>query len=71
MEGDVLRLVEMAETFTNPFTLSIDIGKNLFVNGVDIFKNILSAVQAFENDNYYSFGLYIGEALVEVAFSTQ
>ena len=55
----------MAQVFAHPLSLIYQIGKNLIVNGIDIFKKIYSAVSYYKNGDYFNFGRMVGEALAE------
>jgi len=56
----------MVQAFEHPLSLIFKIGKNLIVNGVDIFKKIFSAVAYYKQADYFNFGKMLGEALTEV-----
>lgn len=56
----------MAEVFAHPLSLIYHVGKNLLLNGIDIFKKIAEALIAFYKNDYYSFGMYVGEAMEAV-----
>ena len=66
MGGDLSNLEKMAEIFAHPLKLVVRAGKNLIVNGIDIFKKVDAAMIAYHNDDYYEFGSEIGQAIVEV-----
>lgn len=53
----------MAEVFAHPLTLIYKVGKNLIVNGIDIFKKIAQALIAYGAQDYFTFGQHIGEAM--------
>lgn len=56
----------MAEVFAHPLSLIYHVGKNLVLNGVDIFKNIAQALISYGAKDYYSFGKYVGQAMDSV-----
>lgn len=53
---DLSKIAKMAEVFAHPFTLIFKVGKNLIVNGIDIFKKIAQALISFGAKDYFSFG---------------
>jgi hypothetical protein len=55
----------MAEIFSSPLTLIYTVGKNLVVNGVDIFEEILQSINYYHTKEYFNFGKEIGMALSE------
>ena len=66
VQADLTNLVKMGEVFKHPLTLLYKVGKNLIVNGVDIFTNIAAAVDAYKQGDYFTFGKHVGQALVDV-----
>eukprot|EP00347_Sterkiella_histriomuscorum_P001536 403371660 len=60
---DLSKLVKMAEVFAHPLSLIYHVGKNLILNGVDIFKKIADALIAYGAKDYFSFGMYVGQAM--------
>lgn len=66
IEQDLSAVVKMAEVFSNPLSLIYHVGKNLVVNGIDIFKKIANALIAFGEADYFTFGENVGEAMSEV-----
>jgi len=60
---DLSKLAKMAEVFAHPLSLIYHVGKNLILNGVDIFKKIANALIAYGAKDYYTFGMYVGEAM--------
>ena len=58
----------MISVFSNPWSLVYTVGKNLLVNGVDIFHKIEDATTAYDKKDYFNFGRYCGEAMDEVFF---
>jgi hypothetical protein len=66
IEQDLSGIVKMAEIFANPLSLIYHVGKNLVVNGIDIFKKIASALIAYGEGDYFTFGANVGEAMAEV-----
>ena len=56
VEGDIEKLVKMAEIFEHPWSLIYHVGKSLIVNGADIFSKVEAAVNAFRSGKYFEFG---------------
>lgn len=70
VQADLTRLYQVADVFKHPMTLMYTIGKNLVVNGVDIFTKMASAMDYFNKQDYYNFGKQVGEALAELVLKT-
>jgi hypothetical protein len=47
----------------HPLTFGFIVGKNLVLNGREIFSETFSAVQEFRNNQYEDFGKNIGKIL--------
>ena len=50
-------------TFANPLTLIFHIGKELLVNGVNIFEEIYGAVEFYRKGDFFNFGKNVGSAI--------
>lgn len=68
---DLSKIARMAEIFAHPFKLIYKVGKNLIINGVDIFSKIMKALLCYERGDFFHFGMYIGEAMEEVLLSAK
>ena len=68
---DLTKIVRMAEIFAHPLRLIYKVGKNLIINGVDIFEKIMKALIFYEHGDFFHFGMYIGEAMEEVLLSAK
>lgn len=66
INDDFSKVVKMAEVFASPLSLIYTVGKNLYLNGIDIFEKIMNAMVAYEEGDYFSFGMYLGQAMDEV-----
>ena len=64
-------LIHMAENFANPWSFAYHIGKDLLVNGVQIFHEVDDAIAQYESGNWNSFGEDIGKALSQVFVGTE
>ncbi len=49
--------------FSNPWMLLFVVGKNLIINGVDIYNTIDAAIKAFHKSKYFDFGKYSGQSM--------
>lgn len=56
----------MAEIFANPLSLIFHAGKNLLLNGVDIFDKIAAAVNSYGQGDFKSFGKNVATAMEAV-----
>lgn len=62
LKADWKKLENMAEIFSSPQTFAYHVGKDLMVNGNDIFSEIEDAVAQYGKQNWLQFGVDIGEA---------
>ena len=56
-------LVDMAEGFSSPWSFVYHVGKDLLVNGVQIYHEVDDAIAAYEAGDFKAFGVDIGKAL--------
>lgn len=61
--ADWEKLEKMAEIFSNPVTFAYHVGKDIIVNGVQIYKEVDDSIVEFENQQYRQFGDDVGTAL--------
>ena len=59
---DLKKLEAMVEIFASPITFVFHVGKDLLVNGVQIFHEIEDATAQYKQGNWEKFGIDIGEA---------
>jgi len=59
-------LIDWAKGFSNPWSFAYHVGKDLLVNGVQIFHEVEDAVDQYEAGNFKGFGQDIGKALAQV-----
>lgn len=64
--SEVEKVIAVLKSFTSPLSFVYHVGKNLIVNGVEIFGEINSAYKAYQTSDFYNFGYYIGEALAQL-----
>ena len=50
---------------SSAWTVTFDIGKNVLVNGVDIYNDITGAISAYDSADYYTMGQDIGNGTKE------
>lgn len=68
---DVEKLGKMARTFKNPFSFIFHVGKNILVNGKDIYAYVDAALKAYHKPDYRQFGYQLGEALAVAVMGTE
>jgi hypothetical protein len=66
IKADWAKLEQMASIFASPTSLAYHIGKDLVINGKDIFKEVNTAVQDYETDQWEDFGYNLGEAAAKL-----
>lgn len=59
-------LEKMAKTFKNPMSFAYHVGKDLLVDGKDIYAEITAGVAAYDQQQYETFGEDMGRALALV-----
>ena len=62
LTADWAKLEEMIKVFSSPSSFAYHVGKDLMVNGKDIFSEIETAVTDYESGNWEDFGYQVGEA---------
>ena len=65
-EAEIAAVVKALEAFGSPKSFIYHVGRDLIVNGVDIFKNIMGGIVAWRGKQYFAFGENIGKALKDV-----
>ena len=60
------KLEKMAAVFTSPASFAMHVGKDILLNGQDIYHQIEDAEQNYKNQQYEPFGEDIGHALAKV-----
>ena len=61
-KGDIERIKAMGEIFASPWTFAYHVGKDILVNGMNIYNEINGAVNAYDHQQWENFGYNIGEA---------
>lgn len=63
---EIENLVTMLKAFKSPLSFAYHVGKDLLVNGIQIFKDIEGAVNAYQAREFETFGYDIGHALAAI-----
>ena len=71
LKADWEKLEKMAAIFASPTTFAEHVGKDLIVNGKDIFKEITTAVHDYQTQDYSDFGFQVGEAAAKVILGAE
>ena len=61
----------MAEAFSSPTAFAWHVGKDLLVNGIDIYHEIDTAVSDAKSGNWKDFGFNVGEAAAKVLIGAE
>lgn len=64
--GDVKKFEEALAAISSPWSFAIHVGKDILINGVDIYHNIKSMINDGKREDYFNFGVDIGKILEEV-----
>ena len=62
LRADWQKLEQMVEIFDSPTSFAYHVGKDLMINGVEIFHEVETAVNDYSAGNWADFGYNIGEA---------
>jgi hypothetical protein len=62
LQMDVKKMADMVAAFSTPQAFAWHVGKDLLVNGVDIYHDIDSGIKDFKSQSWNSFGKDIGNA---------
>lgn len=60
--ADWTRLEHLASTIASPKEFAYHVGKDLLINGKDIFGEVAAAIQDYDDSNWESFGENVGKA---------
>lgn len=64
--AEIADLIKAYSAFTTPESFAYHMGKDLLVNGVDIYKTMNGAIGAWKAKQYHAFGYDIGHALKDL-----
>jgi hypothetical protein len=62
LKADWAKMAEMASIFESPTEFAYNVGKNLIINGKDIFKEVKTAIDDYKVQDWKNFGVNIGMA---------
>jgi len=71
LKADWGKLESMIEVFNSPTSFAYHVGKDLVLNGKDIFSEIESAVTDYESANWEDFGYQVGEAAAKTILGNE
>jgi hypothetical protein len=71
LKADWTKLEAMVAVFSNPTSFAYHVGKDLMVNGQDIFQEIETAVSDYEAGNWENFGYQVGEAAAKTILGNE
>jgi hypothetical protein len=66
ISADVKKLVEEAAAFSNPEAAIIHLGKDIIINGRNIYKEVNTAVADYHNEKWEDMGYQLGEASAQL-----
>lgn len=66
IKADWEKLEGMVKAFSNPTSFAYHVGKDLLVNGRDIYSEINTAITDYQGEKWGSFGYEVGEAAAKV-----
>lgn len=61
-----IKIEQIVQTWNSPLRFFFNAGKNIVFNGVEIFKNLSEAMNAYKEGNLRDFGFNIGQAAFEL-----
>lgn len=65
-QADWQKLENIAKDLSNPKSIAMHIGKDILVNGKDIFSEVTTAVSDYKSSQWKDFGKQVGEAAAKV-----
>eukprot|EP00355_Strombidium_rassoulzadegani_P003039 CAMPEP_0168612918 /NCGR_PEP_ID=MMETSP0449_2-20121227/3173_1 /TAXON_ID=1082188 /ORGANISM="Strombidium rassoulzadegani, Strain ras09" /LENGTH=186 /DNA_ID=CAMNT_0008653515 /DNA_START=3 /DNA_END=563 /DNA_ORIENTATION=- len=71
VKADLEKLEKMAAIFKSPLTFAYHVGKDLLVNGVQIYHQIDDSVTEWHNGEYNKFGKDVGDAMALLILGAQ
>lgn len=71
LKADWAKLEKMAAIFSSPTAFAYHVGKDLMINGVDIFHEIEDAIQQYADKNWEQFGVDVGEAAAKTILGAE
>lgn len=71
LKADWTKLENMAKVLSNPKSFAEHVGKDLVINGKDIFTEITVAVRDYQTGDFSDFGYQVGEAAAKVILGAE
>lgn len=68
---DIETLAEIVAVFSNPVSFAWHVGKDLLVNGINIYHDVENAIDAWHAQDWKSFGLNVGHATALVILGAE
>lgn len=66
IKADWTKLEKMVSVFSNPTNFAYHVGKDLLINGKNIYSEINTSITDYEGEKWSDFGYQIGEAAAQV-----
>jgi len=66
LKKELTKLEDLAKAFSNPASFAYHVGKDILVNGVQIYHEIKDSIVQYDAGNYQLFGEDIGRALAQI-----
>lgn len=66
VKADWTKLTKMINICSNPYSFAYHVGKDLLVNGVDIFKHVYDSVKQYRAGEWEPFGEDLGYAFAKL-----
>ena len=66
IKADWNKLESMVKAFSNPTSFAYHVGKDLIVNGKDIYSEINTSITDYQQEKWGEFGYQVGEAAAQV-----
>jgi len=71
LKADWEKLAKMAEIFSSPSSFAYHVGKDLMINGKDIFAEIEDSITQYHNGNWEKFGEDVGMAAAKTILGSE
>ena len=62
LRADWKKLAQMVSIFDSPTSFAYHVGKDLMINGVEIYHEVETAITDYNNGDWSGFGYNLGEA---------
>lgn len=71
LKADWEKLAKMASIFESPTSFAYHVGKDLMINGKDIFAEVEDSITQYSSGNWEKFGEDIGEAAAKTILGAE